>query len=186
MPATNRDRAVVLGGGIAGLIAARVLADAYASVTIVERDQLPTERTHRRGVPHGRHIHGLMPRGRMLLDELMPGLTDELVAAGALVGDIGGNVRWYLGGRRLSRVDTGLSVVSASRPLIEGTIRDRVRALPNVSILDGHDIVGLRPTIDLTRITGVRVTGLHGQAPACCRPTSSWTRPAGVPARRCG
>ena len=53
--------------------------------------------------------------------------------------------------------------ISASRPLIEGTIRDRVRALPNVSILDGHDIVGLRPSLDLTRITGVRVTGLHGQ-----------------------
>ena len=163
MPATNRDRAVVLGGSIAGLITARVLADAYASVTIVERDQLPTGHAHRRGVPHGRHVHGLIPRGRTVLDELMPGLSDELVAAGALSGDFGGNVRWYLNGRQLSRVDIGLPVLSASRPLIEGTIRDRVRALPNVSILDGHDIVGLRPSIDLSRVTGARVTGLHGQ-----------------------
>ena len=163
MPATNRDRAVVLGGSIAGLLAARVLADAYATVTIVERDLLPTDHNHRRGVPHGRHVHGLIPRGRMMLDELLPGLSDELIAAGGLVGDFGNNVRWYLNGRQLSRVDAGLPAISASRPLIEGTIRDRVRALPNVSILDGHDIVGLRPSIDLTRITGVRVTGLHGQ-----------------------
>src|SRR5262245_28845419 len=86
MPATNRDRAVVLGGSIAGLIAARVLADAYEKVTIVERDVLPAGYDHRRGVPHGRHVHGLIPRGRMLLDELMPGLSDELVAAGGLPG----------------------------------------------------------------------------------------------------
>jgi 2-polyprenyl-6-methoxyphenol hydroxylase-like FAD-dependent oxidoreductase len=163
MPATNRDRAVVLGGSIGGLIAARVLAGFYASVTIVERDLLPTDHVHRRGVPHGRHVHGLIPRGRQTLDELLPGFTDELVAAGALVGDFGNNVRWYLNGRQLSRVDAGLPAISASRPLIEGTIRDRVRALPNMSILDGHDIVGLRPSLDLSRITGVRVTGLHGQ-----------------------
>jgi 2-polyprenyl-6-methoxyphenol hydroxylase-like FAD-dependent oxidoreductase len=163
MPATNRDRAVVLGGSIAGLIAARVLADAYQRVTIVERDVLPTYHDHRRGVPHGRHVHGLIPRGRMLLEELMPGLSDELVAAGGVAGDIGNNVRWYLHGRQLSRVDVGLSAISASRPLIEGVIRARVRALPNVSILDGHDIVGPRPSRDLRRIIGVRVTGLHGQ-----------------------
>jgi len=86
MPATNRDRAVVLGGSIAGLIAARVLADAYQRVTIVERDVLPTYHDHRRGVPHGRHVHGLIPRGRMLLEELMPGLSDELGSAAEELG----------------------------------------------------------------------------------------------------
>jgi 2-polyprenyl-6-methoxyphenol hydroxylase-like FAD-dependent oxidoreductase len=145
MPATNRDRAVFVGGSIAGLIAARVLADFYGSVTIVERDLLPTDHVHRRGVPHGRHVHGLIPRGGQLLDEMLPGLTGELVAAGGLVGDFGNNVRWYINGRQLSRVDIGLSAISASRPLIEGTIRDRVRALPNVSILDGHDMSGCGP-----------------------------------------
>jgi 2-polyprenyl-6-methoxyphenol hydroxylase-like FAD-dependent oxidoreductase len=163
MPTTHRDHAVVLGGSIAGLITARVLADAFGTVTIVERDLLPADYSHRRGVPHGRHAHGLIPRGRRVLEELLPGLADELVAGGGLLGDFGANVRWYLFGRPLSRVDIGLEVVSASRPLIEGVLRDRVRALPNVSILDGYDIVGLRSTIDLGRITGARVTGLHGQ-----------------------
>ena len=35
------DHVVVLGAGMAGLLAARVLADAYQRVTVVERDPLP-------------------------------------------------------------------------------------------------------------------------------------------------
>jgi flavin-dependent dehydrogenase len=58
------DRAVVLGGSVAGLLAARVLADAYAEVIVVERDQLPSAAAHRRGAPQSRHIHGLLARGR--------------------------------------------------------------------------------------------------------------------------
>ena len=64
------DHAVVLGANIAGLLTARVLADHYAEVTVVERDKLPDGPAARRGVPHGRHLHGLHPRGRQILDEL--------------------------------------------------------------------------------------------------------------------
>jgi 2-polyprenyl-6-methoxyphenol hydroxylase-like FAD-dependent oxidoreductase len=163
MPISSRHRAVVLGGGIAGLLAARVLADAYHHVTIVERDLLPANRAPRRGVPQGRHVHGLLPSGLRIMEELLPGLTDELIAAGAWPGDVGANVRWYLGGGKLRQVTAGLPAVAASRALIEGVVRERVRDLENVSIMDGHDIVGLRPTVDLNRITGVRVTGLHDQ-----------------------
>jgi len=84
------------------------------------------------------------------------------VAAGALRGDILGNVRWYLNGRLLRQADTGLTALSASRPLIEGAIRDRVRSLPNVEILDGYDIVGLCATPRGDRITGARVTSNSG------------------------
>jgi phytoene dehydrogenase-like protein len=75
MISANRERAVVLGGSVAGLLAARVLADRYAGVTVVERDRLPSGAQHRRGLPHGRHVHGMLPRGRQILEELMPGLT---------------------------------------------------------------------------------------------------------------
>jgi 2-polyprenyl-6-methoxyphenol hydroxylase-like FAD-dependent oxidoreductase len=163
MPTSTRDRAVVLGGGIAGLLAARVLADTYAQVTIVERDVLPATASHRRGAPQARHVHGLLPRGREIMEDLLPGLTDELVLAGALPGDVCGNVRWYLGGRMLRQADSGLLALSASRPLIEDALRNRIRALTNVSIMDGFDIVGLRPSIDLRRVVGVRVTGTRGQ-----------------------
>ena len=64
------DRAVVLGGSMAGLLAARVLVDFYAEVVVVERDPLPRAATHRRGVPQSRHIHGLLARGQEALEEL--------------------------------------------------------------------------------------------------------------------
>jgi 2-polyprenyl-6-methoxyphenol hydroxylase-like FAD-dependent oxidoreductase len=155
---TNREHAVVLGGGIAGLLAARVLSDSYARVTIVERDTLPAGPEPRRGVPQGHHVHGLLPGGGQIIERLFPGLTDDLEAAGALVGDILANVRWYLYGQQLRKQPTGLTAVSASRALIEGTIRGRVRELDNVTVLDGQDIVGVQAGPDRRRITGVRLT----------------------------
>ena len=73
------DHAVVLGASMAGLLAARVLSDAYQRVTVVDRDTLE-QAGNRRGVPQGRHAHVLVPRGTQILDELFPGLLDDLVA----------------------------------------------------------------------------------------------------------
>jgi hypothetical protein len=117
---------------IAGLLAARVLADAHARVTVIERDYLPHDLGHRRGVPQGRHLHALQPRGRQLLDELFPGFTKQMVRAGAGIGDHLGGVRWQLSGQRLRQVDIGRSSLAASRPLLEGQVRRRVKALPSV------------------------------------------------------
>jgi 2-polyprenyl-6-methoxyphenol hydroxylase-like FAD-dependent oxidoreductase len=77
--------AVVLGAGIGGLLAARVLADFYDTVTVVERDVLPERSANRHGVPQGRHVHLLLGRGSNVLGELFPGFLDELVAAGTPV-----------------------------------------------------------------------------------------------------
>jgi 2-polyprenyl-6-methoxyphenol hydroxylase-like FAD-dependent oxidoreductase len=148
---------------MAGLLAARVLADEYADVTIVERDRLPVGPDHRRGVPQAHHVHGLLPRGREVVEELLPGTTSELIDAGALAGDILQDVRWYVNGLRLVPAYTGLTAVSASRPLIEGTIRRRVLARPNVRLLDGYDIVGVSSTVDGRRVTGARVSSVHGE-----------------------
>jgi 2-polyprenyl-6-methoxyphenol hydroxylase-like FAD-dependent oxidoreductase len=151
------DRAVVLGAGMAGLLAAHVLADAYGQVTVIDRDQLPETSGHRRGVPHGRHLHALAARGQQALEELFPGLTAELVAHGAPAGSLLANARLYLSGHRLRQADTGLVLLCASRPLLEAHVRARVRALPNVTLLDRCDVVGLAATPDGRRVTGVRV-----------------------------
>ena len=86
-------RAVVLGGSMAGLLAARVLSDAYAEVVIVDRDAMVGVTTARKGVPQGRHVHGLLARGQQILDELFPGFTEGAVGAGIPTGD-GGERRW--------------------------------------------------------------------------------------------
>lgn len=162
MSKQSADRAVVLGGSVAGMMAAAALARRYTSVTVVERDILPQDgpREHRRAVPQGRHVHGLLPQGRRIVEELLPGFTERVAAAGGHQGDILGNTRWYLNGLLLRQAHTGLTAISASRPLLEGTIRDLALALPNVTLLDGHDAVGV--CVTGARVTGARVTSLHG------------------------
>lgn len=158
-----RDHAVVCGGSIAGLLAARVLSEHYTSVTVVERDRLPAHAQHRRGVPHDRHFHGLLPHGQQLIERLFPGITRGLIADGALAGDILAHIRWYVRGRMLRQADTGLTMLSASRPLIEAALRNRVGTLPNVRLRDGRQVTGLCTTPDRRRVTGVRVAGLAGE-----------------------
>ena len=158
------DRAVVLGASMAGLVAARVLADAYAQVVVVDRDELPETAMHRRGVPHGRHAHALLARGQQALEELFPGLTTELVAQGVPAGDLLANGRWYVSGHRLRQENIGLVSLCVSRPLLEDYVRARVRALPNVAFLDSRDILGLTATPDGRRVTGARVSRADGSA----------------------
>jgi 2-polyprenyl-6-methoxyphenol hydroxylase-like FAD-dependent oxidoreductase len=149
--------AIVLGASMAGLAAARVLADAYQRVAVLERDALPAAAAHRKGVPQSRHAHGLLAAGRVALEELFPGLTDELVANGALSGDLQAESRWYNRGLRLSQGASDLRAVAVSRPLLEGCVRERVRALPNVRVVDRCDAAGLVATPDGRRVRGVRV-----------------------------
>jgi 2-polyprenyl-6-methoxyphenol hydroxylase-like FAD-dependent oxidoreductase len=151
------DRAVVLGAGMAGLLAARVLADSYGQVTVIDRDELPDTPMHRRGVPHGRHLHALAARGQQALEELFPGFTAELVAHGAPAGNLLTDARLFLSGHRLRQADTGLVLLCASRPFLEAHVRARLRALPNLEFLDRRDVVGLATTPDRRRVTGARV-----------------------------
>jgi hypothetical protein len=70
----KRKHAIVVGGSMAGLLATRVFADYFEQVTTVERDRFPAMGEQRRGVPQGRHTHGLLASGRRILDELFPGI----------------------------------------------------------------------------------------------------------------
>jgi 2-polyprenyl-6-methoxyphenol hydroxylase-like FAD-dependent oxidoreductase len=159
MDRTPQDRALVVGGGIAGLLAARVLAEGHLKVRVLDRDDLerPVRHDPRRGVPQGRHIHALLPRGRRVLEELFPGLTGQLVDAGAPSGDLLGDARLHLGGHRFARADAGLTTVSVSRPFLETCIRARVAALPNVTFGSPTDVLGLVTTPDGQRVRGVRI-----------------------------
>jgi 2-polyprenyl-6-methoxyphenol hydroxylase-like FAD-dependent oxidoreductase len=157
MPETG-DHAVVLGASVGGLLAARVLADAYRRVTIIERDPLPEAGLDRKGVPQGRHAHGLLPRGAQILDELFPGLLAGLAADGVPVLRDPRESRFFLGGRLLCQDgEPREPLYLQSRPFLEGDVRDRVRALGNVSIRDGCEVAGLVTTPARDRVTGARV-----------------------------
>ncbi|MFG3052259.1 NAD(P)/FAD-dependent oxidoreductase [Kitasatospora sp. NPDC048239] len=151
------DRAVVLGGSMAGLLAATVLAESFAEVLVVDRDELSGVAGPRRGVPHGRHAHGLVARGQQVLEGLYPGLTEELRTAGVRPGDFSSDIRWYFNGYRLASGHTGLLSVPATRPVLEYHVRGRVQAIPGITFLEQYDILGLETTADRRRVTGARV-----------------------------
>jgi 2-polyprenyl-6-methoxyphenol hydroxylase-like FAD-dependent oxidoreductase len=156
------DHAVVLGASMAGLLAARTLSDSFQTVTVVERDVLSENAENRRGVPQGRHLHALLTRGAQVLDELFPGLLDELVTDGVPYFDGRDLSKLYysVGGHRLVRTGSAASVTgyASSRPFLESFIRRRVQAIANVRVLDDHDIVELTVTPDHKQITGARIT----------------------------
>jgi 2-polyprenyl-6-methoxyphenol hydroxylase-like FAD-dependent oxidoreductase len=147
-----------------------VLSDFYRTVTVVERDVLPTEVAQRRGVPQGRHVHALWPRGSQILDELFPGFLTELVGDGCIVWDDGDFSRAFLsfGGHQFVRSGAVRNfqpsdcVYYPSRPFLEDHVRRRVRAMSNVTLMEGHDVVELTSNADRTRVTGVLVTAHHG------------------------
>jgi len=159
------EHAVVLGASMGGLLAARVLADFFGTVTVVERDMLPDDPAVRRGVPQGRHVHVLLARGAQIMDELFPGLLNELVADGAPVWGDGELSKLHLsfGGHLILRSGNiapdakALAVYMPSRPFLECHVRRRLRAMRNVTILGGHEVVELKSTADRNHVTGVRV-----------------------------
>lgn len=153
---------VVLGASVAGLMAARVLADSFQRATVVERDRLPGGSENRRGVPQGRHTHGLLARGAECLEELFPGLLDDLVASGVPATRDLSAYRFTFGGHPLCHDDfpSTLAAYQPSRPHLERHIRDRLRALPNVEFVEECDAVGLASSGG--RVTGARIAR-HGR-----------------------
>ncbi|ORA34865.1 FAD-dependent oxidoreductase [Mycobacterium aquaticum] len=167
------EHALVLGGSISGLLAARVLSDFYDTVTVVERDELSATPSNRRGVPQGRHVHALLARGAQTVGEFFPGILDELAAAGAPVWDDGDLSRFYIsyGGHLMRRIGQApgtpadykeLALYQPSRPLLECHVRRRLQAMGNVTIRDGHDVSELTATADGSRVTGARIADHNG------------------------
>jgi 2-polyprenyl-6-methoxyphenol hydroxylase-like FAD-dependent oxidoreductase len=147
--------AVVLGASMSGLLVARALSRHFERVTIVERDVLPARGDVRKGVPQSAHAHGLLASGYRVMDRYFPGMMDELEALGAPRGDVVGDFLWFQYGRWKLRHRSGLRGITVSRPCLEAAIRQRVKALPNVTFREGWD--GLGPAFDAGR---GRVTGL--------------------------
>jgi 2-polyprenyl-6-methoxyphenol hydroxylase-like FAD-dependent oxidoreductase len=132
--------AVVIGGGMAGLLAARVLSDHFDQVTVIERDRYPATPAPRPGVPQSRHLHALLARGLKILGELFPGLSDELIAAGAVEIDVGSDLAWLNPAGWGINANFGISALSFSRDLIDLAVRRRVSSIPNVRLLEDSEV----------------------------------------------
>src|SRR5579862_6527663 len=150
------NHVVVIGGGIGGMCAARVLSDHFERVTLIERDELPEGAAHRKGVPQSRHPHGLLDRGRRELSALFPGLDDSLRQRGGLDMDAGLELATLNPEGWATRRRTGHQMLFASRLLIESVIRNRVKKNPRVTFIEATEVTALSfAPGDTPRVRGV-------------------------------
>jgi 2-polyprenyl-6-methoxyphenol hydroxylase-like FAD-dependent oxidoreductase len=159
----KQRQAVVIGAGIAGLLATRVLAEYYEQVLVIERDALPVEPRPRAGTPQSHHLHRVLPRGKMILERLFPGFLDGLLKHGAFALEQTKSLLIARDGRTaLSAPNATGKDASCSRALLEWEIRKRVQALAGVRFLSHQDVIGLVASSDRKRIVGICVRE-HGQ-----------------------
>ncbi|GAB4207016.1 MAG: hypothetical protein OHK0022_34710 [Roseiflexaceae bacterium] len=153
------DHAIVIGGSIAGLLTASVLTRSFAQVTIIERDRLPEGAVQRKGVPQARHAHQLLTRGAWVLEELLPGIGSELLAAGAREIDCFNEIVMLNADLPVMRMPPGPTTYAASRDLLEWVVRQRVNALPQVQWVQASHVTGLLTSADGKTVTGVSLQG---------------------------
>src|SRR5512143_3480234 len=115
---TTRDHAVVIGASMAGLVTARVLAERFEQVTVIDRDDLPDAPTARKGVPQGRHAHGLLTAGERVLVSLFPTIKDDLQAGGAPYKNQTADSRWFWQGAYRVRYRSAWDSFFFTRPLL--------------------------------------------------------------------
>jgi 2-polyprenyl-6-methoxyphenol hydroxylase-like FAD-dependent oxidoreductase len=152
---TSRQKALVIGGGIAGLLAARALSEAYAEVLVVERDNRPEQAGARPGAPQSFHLHQVLPRGEQILESFFPGFLAEMQAGGAFPIQ---NTQVYMVNSYGTIPFPGDGAgFTYSRSLLEWVLRQRVQALTNVHFLYHQEVTGLATTADHLKITGIHI-----------------------------
>jgi flavin-dependent dehydrogenase len=132
------------------------LSDYFDAVTILERDPVNDAPEPRKGQPQTVHIHGLLTKGFQLIEQYFPGIGKSLTEGGALTGDFGEQVHWHQFGGYKVKFTSGLMGMTMSRPFLEWHIRQRVMALPNVSLRSSRAVSEIIPSPDKKRVTGVR------------------------------
>lgn len=153
--APGRGTAVVIGGGLAGTVAAWALRGYAERIVVVERDRYPAEPDFRAGVPQGRHAHLVLEAGHRALEEMMPGIKQELTDAGASHVATSGELRWLSSAGWMADYPAEMAFLSCTRPVLDKMVLDRVRADASIEFLEGTEVVGLLGSAHA--VTGVKV-----------------------------
>jgi 2-polyprenyl-6-methoxyphenol hydroxylase-like FAD-dependent oxidoreductase len=160
------SHAIVIGGGIAGLLSARALIDHFEHVTLIERDHYPHEPVFRPGVPQARHLHVLLVRGQQIVETLFPGIRAKLIARGAIELDFCNDCSYYTPTGWMPRFPSRLKGYSLSRPLLEWQIYQELKTHYPVKLIEGHEVVELLANTGAQCVTGVRMRARTHTAPA--------------------
>lgn len=157
---SGRGRAVVVGGSIAGLLAARALCPHVERVVLLDRDRFPAGAAPRPGVPQARHVHQILLRGLQVLEAFFPGLRAELIADGAVALELPQDIATHGGSAWGPRFRSGLATLCCSRDLLEHHVRARLWQEPRLERREATTAAGLE-LVD-GQVAGVRWRGAGG------------------------
>jgi 2-polyprenyl-6-methoxyphenol hydroxylase-like FAD-dependent oxidoreductase len=164
MPGLVGRHAIVVGAGIGGLAAAKALSSLFETVTVLERDALPSEPIARIGTPQARQIHVLLRGGLDALIEFLPELETELERAGAVRVRVGSQARLELPGfDPFPPRDLGFNYLSMTRPLLEFVVRRLIERQSNIALISHCRVTQLLESPDRTAVTGVRYDDADGR-----------------------
>jgi 2-polyprenyl-6-methoxyphenol hydroxylase-like FAD-dependent oxidoreductase len=152
----KQQHAIVIGGSMAGMCAARILAEHFEKVTVVDRDHYPKGAFERAGVPQSRHVHVLLARGRLELEKLFPGFEQTVLSRGALDTDFGWDFAALRANGWAPREKQGIKLLHGSRVLLESVIRELLRKHTNVEFVEGTRITGLITSENRSRVLGLK------------------------------
>ena len=156
----------MLGAGVCGLAAGMLLRRDGHDVTVLERDvdvvpgsiEEAWEHWSRHGVAQFRQPHILLPRGRIMLEEVLPDVELALRAAGAARFDMLELMPPSIVDRAPRVGDDRLWTTTARRPVLEHILRCAADAEPGLDIRAGISIHGLvvRAYDGIPHVIGVR------------------------------
>lgn len=151
----QKKKVIIIGGGIAGKLAARVLSDVYQEVIIVEQDSEATSPTPRKGAPQGNHIHALLHAGEHGLEKLFPGISESFYSTGAVKINSTKDLAWRHHGVWKIRYDGGYTTTLQTRPHLEWHINQYIKMIENISVKYNQTVKKYVYDEVENRITGV-------------------------------
>lgn len=154
----ERKKSIVIGGSFAGLIASRILSDFFGNVILIEKDFFPVSLEGRKGTPQANHIHILLAKGKQILMDYFPNLEKKLLENGANKIDFLEDGKFLLATGWAKRFNSGITTFTCTRNLLEKTLRDEIKIIPNIEIIQGTQVTGLISDPSNTRVLGVRCT----------------------------
>lgn len=156
--------AVVIGGGVGGLLAARVLSDHFEKVTVLERDIYPGKPVSRKTIPQGNHLHILLSKGISIIEKYFPGIIKNLQDAGENYLDASRDIAWFFHGAWRPRNKSDIKFFTIYRPCLDWILHERViKDCPRVTILEKCVVNNLLTNPEKTSVTGVHYTNVDGK-----------------------
>lgn len=153
----GRGTAVVIGGSIAGIAAAKMLSETFDRVIVLEKDGPHRRREGRPGAAQGWHLHHLLTAGQIELERIFPGIVDDMVREGAFKVDMAAQYRIRLGGTWKKPGTSDIEIVCAGRPLLEWCVRRRLDDEPRIDFRYESEVADLAFDRANNAIVGVAV-----------------------------